>query len=118
MSRSLRPVSMPLYDMLFTPSAYSNTVNLWWENVGMDWFPVSDPKYCGFVYTVSVWTASKIENCQKKQLPVILKIAEGSTASSVGFGTYFGLILVFLRSKPISDVPLGKITPPFTLLNL
>ena len=49
MSRSLRPVSLPLYDMVFTPSAYSNTVNLWWENVGMDWFPVSNPKYCGFV---------------------------------------------------------------------
>ena len=51
-------------------------------------------------------------------LPSILKIAEEPTASSVGFGPYFGLILVFLRSKPISDVPLGKITPPFTLLNL
>ena len=49
MSRSLRPVSLPLYAMVFTPSAYSNTVNLWWENVGMDWFPVSNPKYCGFV---------------------------------------------------------------------
>ena len=37
---------------------------------------------------------------------------------SVGFGTYFGLIFVFLKSNPTIDVPLGTITPPFTLLNL
>ena len=40
------------------------------------------------------------------------------TLSSVGFGTYNGLILVFLKSNPTIDVPLGTTTPPFTLLNL
>ena len=32
--------------------------------------------------------------------------------SSVGFGTYNGLILVFLKSSPTIDVPLGTTTPP------
>ena len=27
-------------------------------------------------------------------------------------GTYFGLIFVFLKSKPIIEVPLGMINPP------
>ena len=35
-----------------------------------------------------------------------------------GFGTYFGLILVFLKSKPTIEVPRGIITPPWTLLSL
>lgn len=30
----------------------------------------------------------------------------------VGSGTYFGLITVFLKSRPTIDVPLGTITPP------
>ena len=47
-----------------------------------------------------------------------LKTAEFDTPSSVGFGTYFGLNFVFLRSRPTIDVPLGTTTPPFTLLNL
>ena len=47
-----------------------------------------------------------------------LKIAEFPTFVSVGFGTYFGLIFVFLKSSPTSDVPLGIITPPLILLNL
>ena len=37
---------------------------------------------------------------------------------SVGLGTYFGLIFVFLKSSPTTEVPLGTITPPLTLLNL
>ena len=37
---------------------------------------------------------------------------------SVGFGTYNGLIFVFLKSKPTIEVPLGTTTPPWTLLNL
>ena len=49
---------------------------------------------------------------------MILKIALLATFGSVGFGTYFGLTLVFLRSKPTIEVPLGTTTPPFTLLNL
>ena len=36
----------------------------------------------------------------------------------MGLGTYNGLILVFLKSNPTIDVPLGTTTPPFTLLNL
>ena len=36
----------------------------------------------------------------------------------VGFGTYFGLIFVFLKSSPTIEVPLGMITPPSVLLNL
>ena len=35
-----------------------------------------------------------------------------------GFGIYFGLIFVFLRSRPTIDVPLGIMTPPFILLSL
>jgi len=31
---------------------------------------------------------------------------------------YLGIILVFLRSRPTSDVPLGMITPPLILLSL
>ena len=38
--------------------------------------------------------------------------------SSVGFGTYFGIIFVFLRSNPTIEVPRGTITPPSTELNL
>ena len=49
---------------------------------------------------------------------MILKIALFGTAESVGFGTYFGRILVFLKSRPTIDVPLGTITPPLILLNL
>ena len=49
---------------------------------------------------------------------MILKIAERFTLGSVGFGTYLGRILVFLRSRPTIEVPLGTITPPLTLLNL
>ena len=62
--------------------------------------------------------ASKKEKFQKKQLPVTLKNEERGTLSSVGLGTYFGLIFVFLKSKPIIEVPLGRTTPPLTLLNL
>ena len=40
------------------------------------------------------------------------------TFSSVGFGTYFGLIFVFLKSRPTSEVPRGIIIPPLILLNL
>ena len=36
---------------------------------------------------------------------------------SSGFGIYFGRILVFLKSRPTMDVPLGMITPPLILLN-
>ena len=49
---------------------------------------------------------------------MILKIALSGVAGSVGFGTYFGLIFVFLRSRPTIEVPRGSITPPLTLLNL
>ena len=35
-----------------------------------------------------------------------------------GSGTYNGLSLVFLRSIPTRDVPLGMMIPPSTLLNL
>jgi len=47
-----------------------------------------------------------------KQDPVNLKIADLAMPLSVGSGIYFGLILVFLRSSPTIDVPLGNITPP------
>ena len=47
-----------------------------------------------------------------------LKSADLPTFTSVGLGTYFGLIFVFLKSKPTSDVPLGITTPPLILLNL
>ena len=36
----------------------------------------------------------------------------------MGLGTYSGLILVFLKSNPTIDVPLGTTIPPLTLLNL
>ena len=45
-------------------------------------------------------------------------MAVDATLSSVGLGTYNGLILVFLKSNPTIDVPLGTTTPPLTLLNL
>ena len=41
-----------------------------------------------------------------------------SILSFVGLGTYFGLIAVFLKSNPTSEVPRGIITPPWTLLSL
>jgi len=41
-----------------------------------------------------------------------------SILSFNGFGTYFGLIFVFLTSKPTTDTPLGTITPPKILFNL
>ena len=37
---------------------------------------------------------------------------------SNGLGTYLGLTLVFLKSKPTIEVPLGITTPPLILLNL
>ena len=43
---------------------------------------------------------------------MILNIAVELTLSSVGLGTYNGLILVFLKSSPTIDVPLGTTTPP------
>ena len=45
-------------------------------------------------------------------------MADLSTESSNGFGTYFGFTFVFLRSRPTIDVPRGTMTPPFILLNL
>ena len=50
-------------DALFTPSAYSNTVSLWWENVGLAWL-VSE-KFWWSVYTFVSSLPSKILNCQK-----------------------------------------------------
>ena len=41
-----------------------------------------------------------------------------ATELSNGFGTYFGLIFVFLKSRPTIDVPRGTTTPPLILLNL
>ena len=35
-----------------------------------------------------------------------------------GFGTYKGLIFVFLKSSPMIEVPFGTIAPPWTELNL
>ena len=49
---------------------------------------------------------------------MILKIALFGTLLSVGFGTYNGLIFVFLKSNPTIDVPRGTMTPPSTELNL
>ena len=43
---------------------------------------------------------------------------EAGASGANGFGTYFGRILVFLKSSPTMEVPLGTTTPPFTLLNL
>ena len=43
---------------------------------------------------------------------MILKIADEPTLGSVGFGTYFGFIFVFLKSKPTIEVPRGMIIPP------
>ena len=39
-------------------------------------------------------------------------------ANVVGYGTYFGIILVLLRSLPTTEQPLGTITPPSTELYL
>ena len=36
----------------------------------------------------------------------------------VGYGTYFGIILVLLRSVPTKEQPLGTITPPSVELYL
>ena len=49
---------------------------------------------------------------------MIRKIAAVAISSSVGFGTYLGLIFVFLKSNPTIDVPRGTIAPPSTELNL
>ena len=50
-------------DGLFTPSAYSKQVNLWWENVGFAWLVVEKSE--SSVYTRPVSRPSKNENCQK-----------------------------------------------------
>ena len=49
---------------------------------------------------------------------MILKSADLATELSNGFGTYFGLTFVFLKSNPTIDVPRGTTTPPLILLNL
>ena len=41
-----------------------------------------------------------------------------SMLSFNGFGTYVGLIFVFLISKPTKETPLGTMTPPKTLFSL
>ena len=47
-----------------------------------------------------------------------LNNAVEATVVSVGLGTYFGFIFVFLKSSPTIEVPRGTITPPLILLNL
>ena len=53
-----------------------------------------------------------------KYVPNPTDNAVAGAVSSVGFGTYFGFIFVFLKSSPTIDVPRGTITPPLILLNL
>ena len=48
---------------LLTPSAYSNAVILWCENVGLDWLLAL--KSDGSVYTKPASSPSKNVNCQK-----------------------------------------------------
>ena len=60
MSRSVNPLKL---SSVLTPSAYSNAVSLWCENVGFDWLVVL--KSVGSVYTVPLSSPSKIVNCQK-----------------------------------------------------
>ena len=57
-----RSVKLNLVSM-FTPSAYSKQVNLWWENVGVDWLLAE--KSDGSVNTSPLSSPSNIENCQK-----------------------------------------------------
>ena len=81
----------------------------------------------GLKYTPSS-APSKNENCQKYVPPVTLKIAVlGGTCASVlipkagyvvGYGTYFGIIFVLLKSVPTTEQPLGTIIPPSTELYL
>ena len=49
---------------------------------------------------------------------MILNKQDLSISLFVGEGTYFGLIFVFLKSKPTIEVPRGTITPPYTLFSL
>ena len=45
-------------------------------------------------------------------------MADDATLLSVGFGTYNGLILVFLKSSPTIEVPLGTTIPPVSYTHL
>ena len=60
MSKSVRSLKL---SSVFTPSAYSNAVILWWENVGFDW--LFTLKSDGSVYTNPASSPSKNVNCQK-----------------------------------------------------
>ena len=59
MSKSVNPLN---WSNVLTPSAYSKQVNLWCENVGLDWLLTL--KSVGSVYTVPDSLPSKIVNCQ------------------------------------------------------
>ena len=48
---------------MFTPSAYSKQVSLWWENVGVDWLFAE--KSDESVNTNPLSSPSNSENCQK-----------------------------------------------------
>ena len=60
MSKSVKSLNC---SNLLTPSAYSKQVNLWWENVGLDW--LLELKSTGSVYAKPLSSASKKVNCQK-----------------------------------------------------
>ena len=60
MSKSVKSLN---WFNVFTPSAYSNAVILWWENVGFDWLLAL--KSDGSVYTKPDSSPSKNVNCQK-----------------------------------------------------
>ena len=60
MSKSVKSLKL---SRVFTPSAYSKAVILWWENVGFDWLLAL--KSDGSVYTKPDSSPSKNVNCQK-----------------------------------------------------
>ena len=47
-----------------------------------------------------------------------LAVVIPSDACVVGYGTYFGTILVRRKSDPTTEQPLGTMIPPLTELNL
>ena len=59
MSKSVNELN---WSSVLTPSAYSNAVILWWENVGFDWLLAL--KSDGSVYTRHASSPSKNVNCQ------------------------------------------------------
>ena len=63
---------------------------------------MENEELCGMTLTKDVTISTNLKYHIEKQIPLSENI----------FRTYYGRILVFLKSRPMIDVPLGTITPP------